>query len=312
MLMTQQVQAASDQKFNGLPQALRQQLLNSAVKLRDTQNRFLGSGVILSHDPTTGETKILTAKHLLYVLAGKTDPPTWDPALLTAFQQQVSIYYDTNMTFNRDPAQNATISSVTELNQGTPDDWTYDLMILTSVDANLAQFAMTNFAYTKPEGRDFNYVLNATMYLDKTNQIFMQIGYGMATETAENVQKTKMPLGAAGTNQSKRLQYRFPQPTAKAITPHYNQRSDNKSLYALYRDGIELTADATDSSAEGDSGGPLFVIIPATGKYYLIGITAGADMAASEIPCPSGGALRVNNIATSLQYCYQTYIFESV
>jgi hypothetical protein len=69
-----------------------------------------------------------------------------------------------------------------------------------------------------------------------------------------------------------------------------------------------LSADANDSTEEGDSGGPLFIAhyitTPKGYKLDLIGITLGADMATSKTPCPTDPTVRVNNLATSLEQFY--------
>ena len=59
----------------------------------------------------------------------------------------------------------------------------------------------------------------------------------------------------------------------------------------------------------GRLGGPLFVAhYVAARKAYelaLIGITLGADMQTTKVPCPENPAVRVNNLATSLEPFYK-------
>jgi hypothetical protein len=109
------------------------------------------------------------------------------------------------------------------------------------------------------------------------------------------------------------LQYRTTQPEANAnptTVTVYNQFSNDRTRYYQLDNAVRLTADPNTSTAPGDSGGPLFLVSSVSGQpqLFLIGVTSGSDMALAPEPCPPPNQLRVNNIATSLQYCYQNYL----
>lgn len=305
MIMSETVEKASKDKFATIQDAVRTLLQNTSVKLagQATQGPFIGSGVILYADETN--TWILTAKHNLYIFNGDKDPPAWDDKLMTAFQSKVQIYYDAAMDFNKEPVQSAAITSIIPVNQTNDKSWAYDVLILKSTDANLLTFAGLNAAYNTADHTVANVVNNPATYLDTSKgQLFVQLGYG---EIAETVNNKKLPAEKPGDNKKGSLQYRIAKPLANALVPVYD-RVGTTAVYNQSDDVIQLTADANDSSGPGDSGGPLFIILPPAkntpAKPYLIGVTTGADMATSKTPCPTGNALRVNNIPTSLQYCY--------
>jgi hypothetical protein len=312
MLMTAKVQGASATKFAALPATIKTAIQNTSIRLIDSAGRFNGSGVIVYTDDQDNTT-IATAKHLLYSLAGAAQPPAWNTKLETDFKAGVTIKYDTAMAFNKNPGQSATIDTVTSVTPDAQAPWDYDVMILTSTDANLAVFARTNFVYAKNNsGADRGFLTKPERYLNKTNQTFVQTGFGANREDAEDKLKTKMPKANLGTNNSGCLQYRFPELIASATVTVYSQRSNDPSKYDTGIDAIQSVASPDDSTAPGDSGGGLFVVnrLASVDRFFLIGVSTGADHATARTPCPSGGALRVNTISTSLAYCYENGVLE--
>jgi Trypsin len=312
MLMTATVQKASADKFATLPGPIKTAIQNTSVRLVDSGGRFNGSGMIVYTDGSNNTT-IVTAKHLLYSLIGANDTPAWSTQLETDFQQKVSIKYDTAMTFNKNPTQTAAIASITSVTPDAQQPWEYDVMILTSTDPTLATFATTSYVYARSKnGVDYGFLTKAARYLSKTDQTFVQTGFGANREEAEDKLKTKMPKSNLGTNNSGCLQYRFPVLKADATVTVYSQRNDDPSVYDPGIDSIWIQANPTDSTAPGDSGGGLFVVnrISNRDRFFLIGVTTGADRETSRTPCPTSGALRVNNVSTSLAYCYENGYLE--
>ena len=91
----------------------------------------------------------------------------------------------------------------------------------------------------------------------------------------------------------------------------YAERTERPPDYSAVTHAIQLSADPANSSAPGDSGGPLFVVSgfgTARLRLHLIGTSYGADLSTAPERCPPSGKLRVNNISTSLEYCYTNYI----
>jgi hypothetical protein len=290
-------------------------LQNTSVMLSGTTPKgkgFTGSGVILYSDTDTAY--VVTAKHNLYVFNDQTDPPaTWDPTVVTKFQQAIKINYDGPMAFGKAPGRSASISQVVTVDIPSPGTWTYDVMILKSADSDLMGFAKVNNLYPLDQA-DLNVVLNQQTYLQRNNtqNYFIQTGFGFVRDTASNAAKTKLPLNPTGsTNQNQTLQYRVTQPLAEQTNTVYNQFSTNKSQYYQFQNAFQVQADANNSTAPGDSGGPLFLLTGAGGSWalYLIGVTSGSDMALAQTPCPAPPNILENNIVTSLETCYRQNIF---
>jgi hypothetical protein len=313
MLMSKDNQAAYLEKVGSLPlgSTLNRGLLNSVVKLSGSTSEgstFTGSAVIAYVED--GTVTLVSAKHNLYIYAEKEDPPEWDEELATTFRDNVTIVYDSPMRFNLDPGRKAAISAVKPIVQKDENPWAYDVMILESTDANLAVitsiFPITDL---KRSPTDLGYLLDEKRYLKRDGQTFIQFGYGKNRETAQNRAKTLMPEAKVlGTNLDGCLQFRVCEPLATKKVTVYGERTDDPKKYDPAIDAIQVSADPTSSSAPGDSGGPLFVVtrLSDVDRLFLIGVTYGADLAAAETPCPSGGKLRVNNIVSSLAYCYRS------
>jgi len=312
MIMSKNTQTAINQTFATIPAGIQTNLQNVSVKLfgKSPKNSdFTGSGVILY--AYQGTTYILTAKHNVYVFNERTDPPLWDNALLTRFQQNVRVYYDTAMVFRKTPEQSAPITAIAPMPTGS-SSWSYDAMILESNDGNLAVFAANNRVPLILQ-KNLDFVYKQNQYLKtpdpKKNEriVFILTGFGKTSEKVKNQPNKTLPTDAQrGTNVGGALQYRITSPRANAMGPVFNELSGQKGQFTQFTDAIQLAADANDSTAEGDSGGPLFVYTnDGADRLYLIGVTTGSDMAAGLESCPKGGKLRENDIATSLEQCYR-------
>jgi hypothetical protein len=303
---------------NAVQQAVRTKMLDSSVKLTGTPTSgggtFTGSAVILYEDG--GTVTLVTAKHSLFIFDGKKDPPTWSDQLVADFQANVTINYGAGLADNSATASTAPapLARVTPVNQGAQSTWTYDVMILESTDAGLVTHAQTRSLYPSPPTytpQVGNVLANATQYLSKSGgNLFVQTGYGNATDKAENTAETPMSTAPKGTNTGGNLQYKTSIPKAEALAVVYNQKSDKTNTYFQYVDAIRLDADPNSSTAPGDSGGGLFLITSVqvgnqkVQRALLIGVTTGSDMDMQQVACPKPPAILTNNILTSLQYCY--------
>jgi hypothetical protein len=64
----------------------------------------------------------------------------------------------------------------------------------------------------------------------------------------------------------------------------YNQTADvgSSPAYFEYADTLWLQGRKSSTTAEGDSGGPLYAVDKDMDEVYLLGVTTGADMMAAE------------------------------
>jgi len=187
---------------------------------------------------------------------------------------------------------------------------------LRSDNGPLLTYAATNAVYPRFSDKG-DFVTSAWKYLAKGGEtranVFLQTGYGETivmrdvTSSGRGIKKQVFPAETAeakrGSNIPGKLQYRLAPPTASETTSVFQQAG---ATYDESKHCIVLAADANDSTGPGDSGGPLFVAYYEASAYKLalIGLTLGADMATTKIPCPPSPAVRVNNVATSLEPFY--------
>jgi len=166
----------------------------------------------------------------------------------------------------------------------------------------------------KPGDVDLAFLKAATRCLreDETfaysERTFIQTGYGTVREVVENGTKKTLPVDTAGNNINGALQYRFASPLVSKTATVYEEKETQKQSYNQYLKAIQLKADVNDSTAPGDSGGPLFLIVKSKTdqewKLFLLGVTIGADMKTSPTPCPGSNEWRVNNNAAYIDYIY--------
>ena len=299
---------------NGALSGFRAKIVNTSVKLISTSGgTFTASGVILYANG--GTTTIVTAKHVLYSRTGATEPPAWSDQLVTDFVSKVTIYYGgANLAYNVSPTQTAAIATANPVTQGngTPD-WAYDVMILTSTDVNLSTFATTNKIGATGNAQVKTLLTTPGLFLQKAQgkTYFVATGYGKVRDKPDNKKSVTMPTDTAGSNQTGRLQYILTPPTDKQTITVYNKRASTG--YYSFDDAIVLTADANSSTSEGDSGGPIFFVsIDKPPRICVIGVSTGSNMLPTQTVCPGpNDPYLVNNIATSLAYCYDNGVLNA-
>lgn len=302
MILSSPNQTAFQEQFTRLN--LPTTVLNSVVKLTGQiptsggGSYFTGSGVIF-HVDDLGTVWIASALHNLWIFAGEAARPTNDPSNYTdSFQQHITILYGPNPeAFGANTTSRAQIAEII-INTSETGGWQYDVMIIKSADAALLTFAQDNLIYALPSSYqgDQGYFYDAKKYLARGNLIFLQAGYGTTRGGA-------MDSGGP-------LQYRFVQPSVNALADLFYDVHANKT-YDIYSSGIQLGANANDTTAPGDSGGPLIAVLNNKGNFvfFLIGVTTGADMvlAPSSRTVAKGGKQSsvTNNFSTSLTPFYQ-------
>jgi hypothetical protein len=292
---------------NGVSDEARTQLLNATVRLKTDKGN--ASGVILA---STGKGKayVLTAKHVLYKLAGDKTPGTKKPADYNnqTFCNSVEIGYAPAALLGV-PTQTAPVTAVTFLGKVCNDqNWEYDLVVFESTDATFRTHIEANRFITQDQ-KDlvvYSNLLNfkpsakaeedgededesedkkdgkGCTILNKELFEFFQLGYGLGKIKGVKVKDEYK-------NFEGKIQCKISSPSAtipvdgayeidKELTADKWPKSNNILL---------MDADATATSAPGDSGGPLFcrpkkidknvAYLANKSRFFLVGITSGAN-----------------------------------
>jgi hypothetical protein len=307
------------------PDAIRKRVLNSTVKLnatgKDKVSNFIGSGVIFDLDSTY--VWVLTAAHNVGVWAKPEDPTTNWPQYASQFGAAIKIGYggSVDMKFNL----GVPIYSAKEKNTvdepplqnlcGNQAGCLYDVLIIKSSDPGLRTWAQ-QFVF----GGQAISAINAQVqkeyaairdrpdtFLDSKSYYFVQLGYGkvMDDRTGAKIVKNQVVKGqklvrlcesgmsmAAGN-----LQYRLTNPSIKQSCTMYDLSADTGQApaYNVYVNAISTAGRVSSTTAEGDSGGPLYAVDKAFNTAYLLGVTSGADM----LPQPSATLKVFRNVISA-------------
>lgn len=289
------------------PQLTKKRILNSTVKLfgsnKAKNSVFTGSGVIV--DVSNSAVTILTALHNLQIWAALTTPPANWGTYPSDFAAAMSIGYGSgDLTFNAAPTgiaklKSATVPALTTC--GTRQNCSYDLMVLTSTDSTFRNYAKASVFNNqqdtlKPDAQkivdSFNQLLNAAEYH------YVQLGYGNIKDdrykeyldTNQNIRKEKVQLKYCGPGfqiTASNLHYRLGTPSFKVTKSYQQQLSDSGAApsYLEYPEAIALVGKADSTTAEGDSGGPLYAVDKSSlTNVYLLGVTTGVDMNPAQRP----------------------------
>ena len=304
--------------FNKFSVEVRSKLLNATVFLHNP-GHGKASGVILGVDDT--KAYILTAKHNLFALAGQTKP---EDKITKAFKKPseytledygrlgIQITYGPPALL-RDPA-NAFVQ-VSGFNfagvAGSGDSWTFDAMLFECTNTTFKTFVNDNRIIKKANYEDHTTQLNSADYplLDRKLK-HIQLGYGKPKGEGMDI------VNSNYADYEGKIQCKSSLPayaTTAPVTLYEPSTQDrDRSKWRSMSHAIELAADNTNSTAPGDSGGPLFgVKVPKTGDptIYLVGVTSGANFYADPARLESPPTDRVinNNVATYWQaifnYC---------
>lgn len=277
----------------------RTNLLNATVRLRTKQApHHIGSGVILYAD--ADKAYVLTAKHLLYKLAGQDnyaiDEETEAPVLPNVSNNNNFI---NSIEINYAPAallgEPTATAAVTGINFGKGNvlgdkTWTIDLVVFESTDANFRTHAKNNGVLTQTTIPHYQMLLptkkkaKGPAILRKDLFEFFQMGYGKGR--IKNI-------GSADdyTDYEGKVQIKISTPiAAKPIDGAFEIGGNDVNTWPVSDSICDLAIGNNGSTAPGDSGGPLFCrptqvvqndqnqpYLSSRDNFYLVGVTSGAD-----------------------------------
>lgn len=289
-------------------------------------NEVIGSGVIIKSG--NGSSSIMTAKHILNVAHDAKVEPDSESVKKDVKANFKIHYYD---------AQSGKYleASITSVDYPYKTDWSYDIITLKS------NFK-TNYTAKIPKPEDVSKYLKLSTWIcfpstfpKDPKPVLVQTGFGLLNEKKDSSStaifpdfkdpKVKNKYHPPKTDiKSGSLQIRYPKPINLKPTSFHDWVWNGKtSIHQLYEECILLEADNYDSTAPGDSGGPLFLAQYSKEeteyKFYLIGITGGADIQTEstenkEVKCPSSdeikkGIYRKNNYSISVQNCIDNVLY---
>ena len=273
----------AQEAFARLPQAQRDNMQLSSVRL--TNGQFTGSGVlVIDSDNIPG---IITAKHNLYINAGVPEPIDWDPTqvadMVVRFLNNLAVGYGPLNNGNPTQTQNLqcteeTCNSDIEFRNGN-GSWDYDLMFI-SFKENLP---LVNYIKENDSHR-IKYNTDTDRPFYKSNMVNRSVfvaGFGNVLN--EQGQQTTL---------SHPFQVRT---STVASLEEAVMRHQNPDAFNI--DVLLVGASNSTSTAEGDSGGPMFTVN--SGKVYLLGATLGSNFRPNEMP-PDEPI--INNASTYLFY----------
>lgn len=265
-----------EQDFNRLDATTAQFLRGSGVAL--SAPPFNTSGVIFGFT-TAGSTLILTAKHNL--LRGVNYPEDKKPApstLVGPFCAAAAIFYgardfETRVPLSAPLDQGADNGGNTKI-FGNPanNNWDYDVMLLKSSDAGLLAQAR-QYAVVKTL-KDVEALLqtiaNPGLALKRMDtHVYIQVGFGYSNTAMKDTDKF---VG--------KFQVRYTSPLVSAVAERVYSYDEEAGVDGITTNVVRLAANDENSSAPGDSGGPLFLLDianRASTVVSLLGVTLGAN-----------------------------------
>lgn len=293
-----------------IPATLQATLRNATVHIDYGTGQGVGSGVILNAG-AGNKAYVLTAKHILYIFAGKKPDETKPADLVTDdFLGKLKIYYAPPAL----PSKAASQAAVSAVKFLAEDDqtWSYDVMALEIDNAGFRTHVANNRFLPAAVVNTYTPLFKvdnktqAVGLLDKNKYIYVQLGYGAGRDP--DVKATENYEDLKG-----QLQCRWPEPTDKTILKSAFEVTGGK-VAPDSEDLCMLTASDLTSTGTGDSGGPLFAI-PKEGKQrttaYLVGVTTGANFLTDDkykqnpSTAPKDDTIR-NNVST----CWDRFYLE--
>jgi len=288
--------------FKKLP--IQDRLRAATVRLLSRGNH--ASGVFLG--VSLGVAYVMTAKHVLWSLAGETSPsglPNDYTLPSNKYPDGIQIAYDPE---NIESQPRAT-ANVTTIDFGGINDntWEYDIILMTSDDQPFCDFIRQNRFFTKDNYLTYQRSLrqgnDRYPLLSRSQYEFIQLGYGEARDP----HWPKDVIRSNYTDFVGKLQCKPSQPstdTAGAVDLYEPQMGKRRDQFPKRRQAVELDGSNVNSTGAGDSGGPLFCYNK-TG-FFLLGVTLGANWYGDErrLQNPPPDTNIENNVAT---YWYEIF-----
>ena len=278
MQLSAQNRKAFEQKFSALDKGVIDLLRGGSVLLN--WGGFNASGVIFTFvdKDDTKATYILTAKHNLLKAEGYDPKKTGAPStLVKAFVENTVVYYGTS-DFVKRPPKSASLDKGDDnggntliFGDATQNTWEYDVMMVKSADPGLLAQAKACAAVKTPEDLNKLSLQLADTYATLQRGLkreFIQCGFGYGNEAR-----------SPGDKHLGKFQVRYTEPTALETAPVYSYDPDS-GFDQQFTNVAQVTADNENSTAPGDSGGPLFLVD--TSKkgapvVRLLGTTLGSN-----------------------------------
>lgn len=305
--------------FNGLAEVVRNKLLPTTVLLRSLVG--LASGVILGVDE--GNAYVLTAKHNLFTLAGQTTPDKEPREYYPdAYAEGIKIRYGPTALLGSplNPIE-PSVARVSNVNfagiDGNCNSWIYDAILLESSDADFIAFVKENRFIDNNNCTQHQTLLQLRKgkypLLSRRNYKHIQLGYGKGRAVDVSIDLT-----GNYTDHEGKLQCKASIPVAETTSPvtlyEPNKKVKDRTKWRSMTQAIELSANITNSTAPGDSGGPLFAINNKEPGIFLLGVTSGANWYGDEERLNSPPSEREihNNVVTywdeMFAYCENTFL----
>jgi hypothetical protein len=265
----------------------KQTLLNATVHLSTATGN--ASGVILGVNKDDTTAYVLTARHCLFTLAGKKSPEDKQPNQypLTGYANGIKIKYG---PFERDelyktPAGGPALVSAINFASTDNTSWQYDIVIFESTNEAFITFAKANrFIKSQEDVDNYGTILRpksgSLPLLNKRDYNFIQLGYGANIDP--DWRTKRMDISAYDTTDpTGKIQCKESVPEATTTMPGsvFNvDRNTRPDKWLTYINTCQMTADRTNSTGPGDSGGPLFSVSRRTpASFFLVGLTTGAN-----------------------------------
>lgn len=255
MIISNKKQQQYRQIFNNLPAAIQEKIQNSSVKIESRDRRFIASGVIFAAPVSWNSALVLTAKHNLWLYDGQNKPPAWGSqnckTMANNFLANIQILYNN---------QQLVANTTKTLDYVKQNNWEYDLMILEcKKDKKFLSFARKNCIFSNSNDRNKNLIFfDKGMVWDDNHNVYIQTGFGKRSDTDPSPGNP--------------FRYRSTQ-TLQKRTLRVKAGFDNQEIY---KETILLAASDKTTTAEGNSGGPLFAVYRYR-ELYLVGATLGSN-----------------------------------
>jgi hypothetical protein len=289
MIRSPPTKQSADEFLSGLSRLqtfhLYTRLVGLPVRLHSTDGLFTGSGVLSSIEGR--KTRIYTATHNMQIATRRKNDPI-DDAMATAFKNNVQVWPSTHWIAQWDKLflgrkKEGVISEVEYDDSAAQSATGNDLCRITVDDPLFAKNVRTILsACSYPEREHKSFLPRLERWQVRDLMLGRQTMYGFQSIQAGFGRISKNPLAGIGTLQHRLVTY---------------QGADLIDTNEGHTNVVLLNASDTDSTWEGDSGGPLFALHVLQKKLYLVGVALGSNYYANRTEDNEDAAI-TNNAVT--------------